>query len=318
MLTVIPPAALAQSSDINDLVNDWKVALDLKVKAGELSANTAATYIRGVAKFMGWCEQERIQDVSADTLRWWKASLLAGDKKPATVNVWFSGVKSLLAWGEEQRRLAYNPAKNVKGAKRSGVSRHHSREALTDLEVNRILKQPDLSTVDGKRDAAILALMAFTAVRSVEVVRLTFADVRTQNGRIVLDVTGKGHLDSDSLVVIGNVKAENALYDWLAVRGGEPGPLFPSCSNRSKGEHLSLSALRHLVKAYYKAAGVQGRNKTTHSLRHTAITKAITKGAPLQKVQTMARHESMNTTMVYFHEVDRLTNPAEDFIDYGD
>jgi site-specific recombinase XerD len=42
------------------------------------------------------------------------------------------------------------------------------------------------------------------------------------------------------------------------------------------------------------------------------------KGAPVQKVQSMARHKNIDTTMIYYHEVDRLTNPAEDFINYGE
>jgi integrase len=72
-----------------------------------------------------------------------------------------------------------------------------------------------------------------------------------------------------------------------------------------------------IVKGYFQAAGVHG-NKTTHSLHHTAISKAILKGAPVQKVQSMARHKNIDTTMIYYHEVDRLTNPAEDFINYGE
>jgi integrase len=135
--------------------------------------------------------------------------------------------------------------------------------------------------------------------------------------RLVLYVTGKGHVEADAVIVIANHKAENTLYDWLTVRGDQPGPLFTSLSDRSRRQRLGLRALRGIIKDYFKAAGVHG-NKTTHSLRHTAISKAILKVAPVQKVQSMARHKNIDTTMIYYHEVDRLTNPAEDFIGYGD
>ena len=111
--------------------------------------------------------------------------------------------------------------------------------------------------------------------------------------------------------------AEQALRDCLRVRGTKPGALFTSLSNRSQGERLSLQALRELVKDYYRLAGVQG-NKSTHSLRHTAISKAIAAGVPLHKVSKgLARHASMDTTLIYVHELDRLTDPAEEHITYG-
>jgi len=94
------------------------------------------------------------------------------------------------------------------------------------------------------------------------------------------------------------------------------GALFTSLSNRGRDERLSLRAIRGIVKAAYKAAGVVGKNKTTHSLRHTAITTAVKRGAPVQKVQAMARHANISTTMIYYHETDRVENPAEEFIQY--
>jgi len=59
-----------------------------------------------------------------------------------------------------------------------------------------------------------------------------------------------------------------------------------------------------------------GDNKTTHSLRHSAITNAIRNGASPMQVQAMARHSSFDTTLNYVHEVDRIDNPAEDLISY--
>ena len=109
--------------------------------------------------------------------------------------------------------------------------------------------------------------------------------------------------------------AELALRDWLSIRGSDEGALFVSLSNRSNGERLCLRAIRGIVKKYYKLAGIVG-NKTTHSLRHTAITKAISAGVPIQKVKGLARHSSIETTMIYFHELDRLEDPAEAYIIY--
>ena len=72
---------------------------------------------------------------------------------------------------------------------------------------------------------------------------------RPKNDRkITLDVTGKGHDEADELVVIDNPAAQNALYNWLARRGDQPGAIFTSLSDRSHGQPLSLQAIRAIVK----------------------------------------------------------------------
>ena len=117
----------------------------------------------------------------------------------------------------------------------------------------------------------------------------------------MLNYQGKGGLEKTEKAVIMDdavVKAETALRGWLAVRGAVSGPLFVSLSKRSMNKRLSLRALRDLVTGYMKEAGVVG-NKSTHSLRHTAITKAVSSGQPLERVMTMAGHANPATTMIY-------------------
>ncbi len=65
--------------------------------------------------------------------------------------------------------------------------------------------------------------------------------------------------------------------------------------------------------------GIVGdRTKTSHSLRHSAVTSAIRQGTTLVQAQQMARHKSPETTMRYYHELSRTENPAEDLISYED
>ncbi|RLC75123.1 MAG: hypothetical protein DRI81_12630 [Chloroflexi bacterium] len=99
---------------------------------------------------------------------------------------------------------------------------------------------------------------------------------------------------------------------------GDDAPLFVSLSNRTRGNRLTTRAIRAIVKDRYAQAGVVGNRKTTHSLRHSAITNAIRRGATPMQVQAMARHSSFDTTLGYFHQEARTANPAEDFIEYGE
>lgn len=315
-ITIRQNAEIAPDANILDLVRDWQDHLTLLVRTGEISANTKSAYLRGWGRFQKWLLVQDVDQVDADDIRLWMAELKEAGYKPNTVNAWLAGVRSFFSWSVGNRRLMINPTEGVKSASRRGQNKKHKRSMLTNKEVKRVLEQPDRSTAQGKRDFAIISLMAYTAARTIEIHRADLEDLRTEGDRLVLYVQGKGHEEKDEMIVIAHPDAETAVHDWLAVRGDQAGTLFLSLSNRAKDSRLSLRSIRRLVKGYYKAAGVHGKDKTTHSLRHTAITSAVLHGAPVQKVKSMARHASIDTTLIYFHEVDRIEDPAERYIDY--
>lgn len=239
--------------------------------------------------------------------------------KPASVNVYLAAVRSFFRYLVSTGRMAQNPAAEVRGAKQPHA-RKHKRDVLTRSEVLAVLETCDLETAVGARDRAILTLMAYCALRTVEVYRANIMHLRTQGDRMILEVQGKGRLEADAFVVIPRTQ-EVYLRGWATHRAHiQPNtrdtPLFVSLSHRSYGSRLTTRAIRWLVKERYREAGVVGERKTTHSLRHTAITTVIRQGGSLLQAQAMARHADINTTLGYVHEISRLDNPAEDLIDY--
>ena len=313
-LMLAEPRMLTEGANVHELAVLWLDSLTLQVRAGELSETTRKTYQIGLDKFLAWADRRKA--VSDDVIREWIADLRDEKRTPTTINTWLAGVRSFFAWAFRNRHLPYNPTNGIHGTKRTGTSNKHRRDALTDREVLRVLDTPDKTTPEGKRDAALLAVMAYCAARQSDLQRADLEDLQTTGGRLVLKVRGKGRTEKDEVLVITHPDAESAMRDWLAARGDDAGALFVSFSNRSRGERLSLRAIRDTVKRYYKRAGVRGDRKTTHSLRHTAITNAVKHSAPVQKVQAMARHANIATTMIYYHETDRVEHPAEQFIRY--
>ncbi len=309
------PQAL-QAFDFDALVSDWLAHLDLRVSTGELAENTGATYKRGWRKFSEWLQDyQDSPSVTGEVIRAWIAEIKGRGYSPATINAWYAGVRAFFAWLVSDRGLNVNPTLGIRGARRRGTTTTHKRDSLTDTEMLRVLAFYAPQDAQAARNRAMLYLMAYTALRSVEIARADLQDLRTESGRLVLYVQGKGHEEKDTPVIIPQA-AQGALYDWLALRDAEPGPLFWAVKGKRKGERLSTRSIRRIVKAAFTGAGIQGKGKTAHSLRHTAITNAIRNGAPIQKVRAMARHASIETTMIYYHEVDRLENPAEDFVSY--
>lgn len=315
MLTNFNPnnKQINKAPSMRELVNAWQDHLTLRVDAQEIKEDTALTYYRGMMKFVDYLGGKR---PSVDIIRQWKADLLKDKNKIASVNAWLSGLRSFFGWMAEQGEIPFDPTQAIKGARRKGANKMHVRELLTDREVIRLLSQPDRATREGTRDYAILCVMVYTAARGIELHRADLEDLKTFDGALVLKVQGKGRDEKGEMLILSN-EAENAVRDWLVQRGTDEGALFISYSNKSKGERLSRRAFRGIVKRYMTAAGIHG-NKTTHSLRHTAITNAIRHDVPIQKVKGMSRHASLDTLMIYYHEVDRLTDPAEKHIRYVD
>ena len=276
--------SLIQSCDTDKLFAEWLASLDVRVRAGELADTTRKTYVLGAQRFFSFHASQNVY--ASDVVLEWLAALRSAGHKPASINTWLAGARAFFGWAVSAQRVPFNPTQGIRGAKRTGTTRQHSRDELTDTEVMRVLAAPNTTTPEGIRDRALLALMAYTAVRSIELHRADLEHLRTEGGKLVLYVQGKGHLAADEMIVIAHPDAETALRDWLAVRGETPGALFVSLSNATRGERLSLRAIRGTVKQYYRVAGVHGDRKTTHSLRHAAITNAIRHGAPVQKVRT--------------------------------
>ena len=74
--------------------------------------------------------------------------------------------------------------------------------------------------------------------------------------------------------------------------------------------------MRRIIKDLLRSVGIDDPRKTSHSFRHTAATKALRATKDIRRVQAMMGHESVETTMIYAHDLDRLENAAEDTIEY--
>jgi len=300
---------------IPDLIAEWL----LYEQARGSSPATIQTYKKSIEVFINWVQAGGLKEpgiIRPSDIRQYKKEL-SEKYAPQTVNLRLTGARRFFRFLVETDRMAVNPAAEISGAKRS-KSKRHKREELTSEEVRAVFRKArDNKTIQGKRDQAILTLMAYCALRSIEINRVKLDNLKTEPDRMVLEVQGKGYQEADEIVIIPRDQ-EPVIRAWITARKkiSKEGPLFISLSNRTKAARLSLRAIRGIVKNYYHAAGVVGEKKTTHSLRHSAISNAIRNGASPLQVQAMARHASFNTTLGYIHSVNRIDNPAEDLIKY--
>jgi site-specific recombinase XerD len=172
-------------------------------------------------------------------------------------------------------------------------------KALNRRDVSALLASCDRRTTAGRRDFAMLTLLARLGLRAGEVANLALVDLEWRAGEVV--IRGKGHRE-ERLPLPTDVG--EALVGWL--RRGRSRCESPKLFTRVRAPHRGLtnSAVSGVVRAAAARAGLSG--VSAHRLRHTAATEMLRAGAGLREVGQVLRHASTLTTSLYA-KVDRQT-----------
>ncbi len=169
-------------------------------------------------------------------------------------------------------------------------------KALSESQIEALLRAPDINTAEGLRDRAMIELIYATGLRVSELVGLPTVAVNLRQG--VLRVTGKG--GKDRLVPMGE-EAQHWLERYLAqirpglVRGRAVSVLFVSKS----GEALSRQHFWSTIKQMAALAGIDPGKVSPHGLRHSFATHLLNHGADLRALQMLLGHSSLSTTQIY-------------------
>lgn len=170
----------------------------------------------------------------------------------STVNKYLSAIRGTLkaAWklGQMTSEDYYRAVsvENVKG-KRLPKGRH-----INAGEIGAMLATCGQDLL-GIRDAAILSIWVTTGLRRAELSALDFDAYTSREASGILIVQGKRNKERVANIENG---AFHALQDWLDLRGNEPGPLFFSLGNRSKGGRMTSQALYYMLQKRARLAGV--------------------------------------------------------------
>jgi len=155
---------------------------------------------------------------------------------PASVNLRLSAIRKLAAEAAENGLLDRSAAQGIvalKGVRQSG---NRAGNWLTREQARDLLAQPDIGTMEGKRDRAILAVLLGCALRRSELAALECGHVQQRDGRwVFVDLVGKGKRIR-TVPIPPFVKV--ATDAWTAAAGLSEGPLFRRVPRRKYPERL--------------------------------------------------------------------------------
>ena len=299
---------------ISDSSANWQNVLAVFVAGQDVKESSRLLYTRTLKLFFEWVEAKGkvIADLTRTDLLEYKDELFSKGLSSLSVASYLTSLRKFYEWAESEK-LYPNIAKGVKTPRRVQAFK---KQHLTDEKSGELLNHfHELSL----RDYAIVNLILRTGLRTIEVVRADVGDITFKGNRRVLKVWGKGHDTKDDFVVLTE-KAYEPIKEYLSTRKGAKSgePLFISDSHRNTGGRLTTRTISGLCKEGLKAIGLDGREFTAHSLRHTTAVTILKNGGDIAQAQAVLRHTSPATTQIYTESIKeelRLQTAPEQLID---
>jgi integrase len=258
--------------------------------------NSKRAYGRAVDNFLAWHRQENRGPFSKALLQAYRAGLELRGLAPATINVDLSALRRLAAEAADNGLLDPDIAAGI--AKVKGTSGQGVRTGnwLTKEQAETILRLPDLTTLKGKRDRAMLSVLIGCGLRRSEAATLDIEAIQQRDGRWVIpDLVGK-HGRVRTVPMPGWAKVD--IDVWLTSAGITTGRVFRAM-HKGDGilrQSLTAQSIFLILVDYGYRMGVRF---APHDARRSFAKLAHRGRAALEQIQITLGDASIQTTERY-------------------
>jgi site-specific recombinase XerD len=167
---------------------------------------------------------------------------------------------------------------------------------LSAEQVHIVLDRCDRATALGRRDYAILTMLAKLGLRANEVASLTLDDIDWRSGEIRVRAKGRQRV---GMPMPSDVGAAVVAY----LRDGRPKSSCRRLFLRALAPRVGFAsghAITMVAKVALGRAGIRGfARQAAHLFRHSLATELLRSGATLSEIGQLLRHKSHDTTRIY-------------------
>lgn len=272
-------------------------------------------------RFAQWCDERSIyqpEQVTRDLCERYQRQIhhyRKANEEPLSASVqgqYITDIKTFYRWLVDQGYLMYSCVEPIA---LPNIPKALPKAVLSEMEMERLLNQPDISTASGLRDRAMMEMLYSTGVRRGELLSLQLPDIDQARGLLRVN-QGKGR--KDRIIPVG----ERALL-WLNRYLKDSRPLLIRQLNDNIvflsrfGNSLSPGSVTKRFNQYRRDAGI-AKPGSVHIFRHTTATVMLEHGADIRHIQALLGHEDLSTTQVYtqvaitqLKAVHEKTHPAK-------
>lgn len=261
------------------------------------SENTLASYQRDVKSFIVFLQYSGITSISSvdiHTIDLYVDSLKKEKKSASTISRNLSSLRCFFKYLISAKIIPFNPMIGVKNEKKNTAALP---TVLTGNDVEILLGSPDINTVKGIRDKAMLEVLYATGIRVSELLSIKLSDVNLDLGYIVIN---KG--DAKERAVPIYAIAVQALISYLGK--SRPQLVQKHVFNddilflNSHGAEMTRQGFWKIIKHYASVSDIAA-DITPKTLRHSFATHLLENGADINILKDMLGHSTISSTKVY-------------------
>lgn len=165
-------------------------------------------------------------------------------------------------------------------------------KGLTAGQVAALKTAVDLASTTGRRDLAIIVMLARLGIRAGEAAGLRLDDIDWREPSV--RVVGKG---GRVLVLPMPVDVGETLVNYLRIRRSDPGERGVFIRSLPPLKALGRAGITEVVLKHARRAGLEG--VYAHRLRHTAASQILAGGGTVRQVQELLGHANLASAMIY-------------------
>jgi site-specific recombinase XerD len=275
------------------------------------SPHTARAYGRALGDFLGWWDRDGRPPLQKAVVTRYVAQLRKDGRGAGTINQRLVAIRKLAREAADNGLIDQATAAAIGRAEGVRTEGKRLGNWLTREQAQRLLELPDVETLKGLRDRALLAVLLGTGLRRDEAAGLIVEHLQQREGRwLIVDLVGKRQKVRS---VPMPSWAKHAIDAWLLAADIQKGYIFRAMR---KGDHvqeqsMGAQAVYSVVRDYAEQLGVTVR---AHDLRRTFAKLAHKGSAPLEQIQLSLGHSSVQTTERYLGVTQDLTTAPCDVL----
>ena len=229
--------------------------------------------------------------IDQNTIRHFLGKEYEEGKKPKTVSRRLASIKSFFKYLLKAEIIKVNPTLVIKAPK----VENNIPNFIQLNRIDKLMNLPDVATIEGFRDKAILEIFYATGIRLSELVNLDIGSI--DHRKNLLKVIGKRN--KERIVPFGT-PSKLALEIYLSKRGlsWKSNPQLPLFVSK-KEKRIANRTVQYIISKYLKIILGGREGASPHTLRHTFGTHLLDNDADIRSIQELLGHSSISSTQIY-------------------
>jgi site-specific recombinase XerD len=272
------------------------------LEAKRYSRRTVSNY-RSILRIIESAMAVPLSRASRDNVNAWAAEVASRDFAAAYIQKMHASLRCFFKWAARKGLSDGGPTADLESPRKPKRLPIH----MTEEQIGQLFAVISEDSPLAFREAVIVKTLYYTGMRAGELVGLTWERVNLAGAELA--VIGKGDKER-------KIPMPSALVELLTrYKAEHPTGVGRVLLHYGETKPLTYDTVWRTVRNVLKRSGLDGLGFSPHKFRHTAATRLLHGGLPIDQIQKLLGHEQISTTTIYAHtELNEDTRQAMEAI----